>query len=146
MKRLLPALAAGFFCALQAAAAPLAYVANEKSGTISIIDTATDEVVGSIKAGTKPRGQAVGADGRTLYVSDQPANALLVVDLEKRAVAGTIDLGESPEGVSRSPDGKWVVVAVEMSNSAAFIDTASGRKLFNIKTRGENPEHAVFSP
>ena len=52
MKSLLPALAAGFFLAAAAHAAPFAYVANEKSGTISVIDTATDEVVGTIKAGT----------------------------------------------------------------------------------------------
>ena len=62
-------------------AAPLAYVSNEKSGTISIIDTATDQVLGEIRAGSKPRGAAVSADGRQLYVSDQPANALLLVDL-----------------------------------------------------------------
>ncbi len=48
MKSLLPALVAGFCFAASAQSAPLAYVANEKSGTISVIDTASDEVVGTI--------------------------------------------------------------------------------------------------
>lgn len=38
-----------------ALAAPMAYVPNEKSGTVSVIDTATDTVVAEIKAGSKPR-------------------------------------------------------------------------------------------
>ena len=98
--------------AASAAAQPIAYVANEKSGTLTVIDTARDVVIGEIRAGTKPRGMAVSRDGRTLYVSDQPNNALLVVDLEKRAVESRIELGESPEGVSLSPDGRWVAAAV----------------------------------
>ncbi len=81
-------------------AAPFAYVPNEKSGTISVIDTENDTVVAEIKAGDKPRGLAASIDGKTLYVSDQPNNALVKIDLEQRVASGTIDLGESPEGVS----------------------------------------------
>jgi YVTN family beta-propeller protein len=132
--------------AFAAAAGPNAYVANEKSGTLSIIDTERDEAIGEVPAGGKPRGMAVSRDGKLLYVSDQTANALLVVDLGARKVMGKIDLGESPEGVSLSPDGRWVVAAVELSNSVAFVDTASRRLEFRVKTRGKNPEHAVFSP
>ena len=36
--------------AAHALAGPLAYVANEKSGTVSIIDTALDRVVGEMPA------------------------------------------------------------------------------------------------
>lgn len=59
-----------------AMAAPFAYVPNEESGTISVIDTSTDQVVKEIKAGAKPRGMAASKDGKKLYVSDQPHNAL----------------------------------------------------------------------
>ena len=41
---------------LAAAAAPFAYVPNEGSGTLSVIDTATDQVVAEIAVGQKPRG------------------------------------------------------------------------------------------
>ena len=43
-------------------AAPFAYVANEGSGTVSVIDTASDEVVATIAAGKKPRGLAISGD------------------------------------------------------------------------------------
>src|SRR5919106_1315763 len=47
---------------------PLAYVPNEGSGTISIIDTAADAVIGEINTGGKPRGIALSRDGRLIYV------------------------------------------------------------------------------
>ena len=128
------------------ATAQTAYVANEKTGTLSLIDTARDAVVGEIRAGTKPRGMAVSRDGSRIYVSDQPSSSLLVVDIARRAVTATIPLGESPEGVGISPDGAWVVAAVEVSNGVAFVDTAKNAVSHFVKTEGKNPEHAIFSP
>ena len=88
-----------------APAQPYAYVPNEKSGTISVIDTATDRVTGEIKAGDKPRGLAVSHDGKLIYVSDQPHRALNVIDISKKSITAKIELGESPEGVGISADG-----------------------------------------
>ena len=76
------AFAAALFLALAgtAAAAPFAYVPNEKSGTISVIDTDGDTVVRTIATGGKPRGIAISPDGKTVYVSEQTGSVLLVVD------------------------------------------------------------------
>jgi YVTN family beta-propeller protein len=65
------AFAAAFLLALAgtAAAAPFAYVPNEKSGTISVIDTDGDTVVRTFVTGGKPRVIAVSPDGKTVYVS-----------------------------------------------------------------------------
>src|SRR5260370_42252201 len=86
------------------AGAGLALVGNENGGTISLIDTARDEVVGEIKTGGKPRGAAIHASRKLAYVSDQPNNALPVVDLEHGPVAKKIGLGEAPDGGYISPD------------------------------------------
>jgi len=59
-------------------AAPFAYVPNESPGAISIIDIATDQVLGEVPAGKKPRSTAMSADDRSLYVSEQPNNRLVV--------------------------------------------------------------------
>ena len=128
------------------AAGPFAYVASEKSGTISVIDIVSDEVVHDIKVGGRPRGSAISKDGKILYVSDQPNNKLLILNLEQLIVTGQINLGESPEGVSASPDGKWVIAASEITNSVNFVSAASGKKIFSVRTKGKNPEHAVFTP
>src|SRR5438093_561598 len=77
------------------AGAGLALVGNENGGTISLIDTARDEVVGEIKTGGKPRGAAIHASRKLAYVSDQPNNALLVIDLGQRI--GHRHLQERPQ-------------------------------------------------
>ncbi|MEA3154099.1 MAG: hypothetical protein QOK44_1688, partial [Betaproteobacteria bacterium] len=139
-----------FACALalssvaSADAEPYAYVPNEGSGTISIIDTATDATVGEIKTGGRPRG--IAASPTLLYFSDLPSSALKVVDLKNRAVTAQVALGKSPEGVYLSRDNKTLSVAVEESNSVALIDTATLQVVANIPVKGKNPEHAVFSP
>ena len=108
-----------------AQAAPFAYVTNEKSGTISVIDTVSDTVVGEIRAGKKPRGAAFASDGKLLFVSDQPNNNLMVVDVEGRKVVATIALGDSPEGVYASSDGTLLAAAIEEHNAVVFVDPAS---------------------
>ena len=123
---------------------PLAYVPNEKTGTLSVIDTTTDKVVAEIPAGSRPRGLAL--DAERIYVSDEPKNALHVIDLGRRAIQRTIALGESPEGVSLSPDGRLVAVASELGNAVILVDPRTGKLRGTVKTAGKNPEHAVFSP
>ena len=131
------AAAASFAVTTALFAAPLAYVPNEGSGTVSVIDTETDAVIKEIPAGKKPRGIATGKSGNSLYVSDQPHNALLVIDLDKQEVTDRIDLGESPEGVGISADGKWVAAAVEISNAVALIDTSTNKRVATIKVEGK---------
>ncbi len=107
------------FCAAQifssAWAAPFAYVPNERSGTVSVIDTASDQVVATIKAGGKPRGIAASPDGRRLYVSDQPSGALLILDLAKSP-------GRSP---SENPPKAWVFPGTEAGSPSPWKRTTA---------------------
>ncbi|MFN2493089.1 MAG: hypothetical protein ABR501_09430 [Pyrinomonadaceae bacterium] len=48
---------------------PLAYVTNERDGTISVIDTVTDRVISTILVGARPRGIQVGPDKKTIWVA-----------------------------------------------------------------------------
>ena len=47
----------------------LAYVTNEGSGELTIIDTSNDSVVGNIPVGTRPRGIRLSEDGATVFVA-----------------------------------------------------------------------------
>jgi YVTN family beta-propeller protein len=75
-------------------------VPNEGSGTISIIDTASDAVVGEIKTGGKPRGVAAGRDGKLLYVSNQVRNSVSVIDARTLKKLKDISVGALPWGVA----------------------------------------------
>jgi len=47
----------------------LAYVTNEGSQELTVIDTRTDSAVASFPVGTRPRGVKVSADGKTVFVA-----------------------------------------------------------------------------
>lgn len=128
----------------QALAGPLAYVPNEKSASVSVIDTATDARRTDIIVGQRPRGGAT--DGHRLYLTDAKAGALLIVDAESGTLLKSVPLGSSPEGISLSADGTLLAAAVEDDNSVVLLSAPDGRELARIKVHGKNPEHAVFSP
>lgn len=145
MKELLPAAALALaIAATPALAEPLAYVTNQKSGTVSVIDTRTDAVIAELPAGQGPRGAALGARNEKLFVSDEVGKSLVVLDLKERKPIDAIPLGLVTEGVSMKAP--WVIAASELGNSVIFIDPDTHSEIFRVPTRGDNPEHAVFSP
>jgi YVTN family beta-propeller protein len=91
------------------------YVANSGDNTISIIDTATNTVVGSpIQVGTRPTGVAVTPDGKKVYVTNN-GGTVSVIGTATNTVVATISVAGlnqfSPYGVAVTPDGKKVYVA-----------------------------------
>jgi YVTN family beta-propeller protein len=68
----------------QALAMPPAYVPNENSGTISVIDTRSDSVVRTLDAGGKPGKRVRAIDARaarkSLYAVDAQHNKLFAID------------------------------------------------------------------
>jgi len=108
------------------------FVANANSDTVSVIDTAKNEVVETIDCkpdaklpfGSGSNAVAMGPDGRTLYVANGTGNCLAVVRLGgpaaaelaggaavKSSVVGLIPTGWYPGAIRFSPDGKQLFVA-----------------------------------
>src|SRR5437879_11488966 len=81
-------LATAFFS--PAFAQPRAYVSDEKSDEVSVIDTATDQVVATVKVGQRPRGVVVAPDGKRVYVANGNSNDLSVIDTATNTVIDTI--------------------------------------------------------
>jgi YVTN family beta-propeller protein len=82
-----------------------AYIPN--GGGVSVIDTATNTVVGTIPVGASG-GVAVTSDGSKVYVGGD--NTVSVIDTATNTVVGTIGVGASPIGVAVTPDGSKVYV------------------------------------
>jgi YVTN family beta-propeller protein len=73
MKKLAIALSLACLLAPVSARAQNAYITNGDSGTVSVINTATDTVIGSpITVGKFPFGVAVAPDGSKVYGVDSP--------------------------------------------------------------------------
>jgi YVTN family beta-propeller protein len=89
-----------------------AYIANNISDTVSVIDTESNTVTATIPVGAAPLGVAVTPDGNSVYVTNISASTVSVIDTATNTVSATIPVGFSgaPKGVAVTPDGSKVYV------------------------------------
>ena len=109
------------------------YVTLSASNQVTVIDTATNTVIGApIAVGNVPRNVAVSPDGNTIYVTNVTSNSMSVIDAATRTVAATVALppGSNPEGIAVSPDGKSVYVAGFGSNKVYVISAPGMAPVF----------------
>jgi YVTN family beta-propeller protein len=132
---LVVALAAALAMVLGAAPsrAQYAYITNEIDGTVSVINPATNGVIGGpIAVGTMPEGVAVTPDGSKVYVTNFGSNSVSVIDTATNSVVGPpIAVGSNPLGVAATPDTTTVYVANSSSNTVSVIATASNTVIGN---------------
>lgn len=136
-RSLIPALAGAIFINAwtTACAAPFAYVPNEKSGSVSVIDIgngAGGAVVRQIAAGKRPRGIAVAPDGGQVWVSNVADGSVMAIDTARNAVKATVAVGKRPWNMALTPDGRRLYVANGRSDSVSVIDTAGAAGLADI--------------
>ena len=90
------------------------YVANNRDGTVSVIDTIDNAVVRTIEVGGHP--YAVAAAMGQVFVTDygfyggQSTHQVSAI-AARGGVVGTIPVGYYPTGVAASPDGRRIYVA-----------------------------------
>jgi YVTN family beta-propeller protein len=103
----------------------LAYVANLNSNHLSIIDTETDQVIGTVNAGPTPRDVDATPDGRYLLVVNQSTNSVTVLDASDYSVIASVPVGTFPCAISIAPDGSAAYVTNRMSNNVSIINLAT---------------------
>jgi YVTN family beta-propeller protein len=138
MKKLALALMLACLFAPASTRAQNAYITNQGSSTVSVIDTATDTIIATIPVGLNPFGVAVSPDGSKVYVANVSSNTVSVIDTATNTVNATIPVGLPPPpppfcgpvcamAVAVSPDGNKVYVTNTFSNSntVSVIDTTT---------------------
>ena len=121
----------------------LAYVSNEGSNCVTVIDKQEDLVVGTIAVGEAPRGIAASSDGTRIFVANSRSNSISVIDTSVNRVSTTIDnLGYSPEEIALSWDDNTLFVTNPRSNNVSVIDAASNMVVSRINV-GEKPIDVV---
>src|SRR3981081_1798723 len=121
MLRLLLGLCACAFAA-SPAGAYLAYVSNEKSNTVSVIDTAKWEVVRTIKVGQRPRGIEFTRDQKYVLVAVGDDDTIQMIDTKTNQIADSLPSGPDPELFVQDATGKTLYVANENDNTVTIID------------------------
>ncbi|HYN54712.1 MAG TPA: cytochrome D1 domain-containing protein [Methylotenera sp.] len=149
-------------------------VATRENGSVSIIDTTTNQVVSQVPVGKNP--EFVRIRGNFAYVSYEPSSkggpppaagsaeakaaaAEAEDDDEEPARIGIIDLklgkkvreiigGPETEGIEFSADGKQLVITNEADNTVTVHSMKTGKLLKTIKTQkyGDRPRGVKVSP
>ena len=131
----------------------LAWVSNERAGTVTVIDTATDKVVATVKLGFRPRGIEVSPDGRRVYVAlsdtarnaQGPGDAIVALDAATRQIVTRYDAGTDPERFAVSRDGSRLYASNEDAGTATITDLRK-RKVLAALVVGIEPEGVALSP
>jgi PQQ-dependent catabolism-associated beta-propeller protein len=126
-----------------AAGAQTAYVSSEKDDAITLIDTKTLAVKGTIPTCKRGRHVQRMPDGK-IMVACTDSNAADVIDPATGKSVRRIPLGDEPEAFDISPDGKTIYVSNEDEGEASFIDAVTGKPIASVKV-GKEPEGVKIS-
>ena len=144
--------------------APWVYITNEASGDMSVIDSATNQVLATVPLGKRPRGIQLSPDHKTLFVAlsgspfggpgvdrdtlppaDKTADGIGVFDIEQNKLIKILDGGSDPEQIAVSSDGAKLYVANEDVGLASIVDVATNRVIKTFPV-GDEPEGVGISP
>jgi YVTN family beta-propeller protein len=135
----------GLFVLLSARAGALtAYVSNEKSNTISVIDIDKFAVIKTIKVGQRPRGIESTKDGKFILVAVGDDDTIQMIDTNSHEIVATLPSGPDPEFI-QDPVGKILYVANENDNTITIIDMERRARIGEVQV-GVEPEGMGISP
>lgn len=133
-------------CAPQALARYV-YTGNYSDDNVSVIDTATNQVVGSpIPVGEGPYSMAITPNGKTLYVANENSEDLTVIDTQTNQPTGSVPLGVSPATIAISPDGTTAYVTAQGEDVVVVVDLGTNSVVGSPIPVGENPWGIGFTP
>jgi YVTN family beta-propeller protein len=121
------------------------YVANIRSGSVSVVDRAADSVQ-TIPTGAGAEGIDVTPDGSEVWVTNRAANTISVIPVDEDAVTASFESGGTmPIRVKFTPDGREAWVTNAKSDAITIFDVAS-RKLTATLPAGKVPIGMQMSP
>ncbi len=135
------------------------YAAEQFSNTVSVVDPASNRLLGVIRLGDPQpgnlsplyRGQVLvhgmgySPDHKTLAVVSIGSNSVTFIDTATNAVKHTTYIGRSPHEAFFTQDGSEVWVTVRGENYVSVIDPATFEEKTRIVTPG-GPGMTIFSP
>ncbi|MBI3212476.1 MAG: tandem-95 repeat protein [Mycobacterium sp.] len=127
------------------AAGTRAYVVNQAGNTVTVFDTTTRAVVGTVVVGGAPTMIAGLPDSNLLYLTNRDSNSVSVLDTTTDTVVATIGVGAGPLQLGFSPDGATAYVTNGAGDSVSVIDTAT-RAVVGSFGVGDQPAGVTVRP
>jgi YVTN family beta-propeller protein len=138
-------------------AEPFAYVTNAFAPSVSVIDTANNQIAATIAfpSGSTPIAAAITPDSRKVYVTSLDAfttcganDGVFVIDAASNTVeTGPIAVECEPTAIAITPDGNFAYVGSQLSDTISVIDTATDAVSATITlANGERIANLAISP
>jgi len=135
------------------------YTADQTSGTISVIDPASNKLLGVIRLGDPVpgalsplykgqllvHGLGFSPDHRTLAVVSIGSNSATLIDTASNKILGVVYIGRSPHEAFFNPDGKELWVTVRGENYVSVIDPVKMKEIRRVQT-ANGPGMVLFRP
>jgi YVTN family beta-propeller protein len=126
-----------------------AYIPDAENNLVSILDTATRTVTGSLTLDggppVFPSAMAITADGATAFVAEPISNSVVAVTLATGAVSATIPVGQTPIAIAVTPDGSAAYVANFDDGTVSVIENSSLQPVATLAV-GQGPIALAFTP
>jgi YVTN family beta-propeller protein len=116
----------------RALAAPFAYITNQGSHDVSVIDLATQQVITTVPVGRSPAGVVASSPAGKVFVSNPDSKSISVIDMRTQQVVATLPAGDGPVGIDASQDGTRLYAADWFKDRLLVFDTASGRPMATV--------------
>ncbi len=101
------------------------YVTNLNSGTVSVIDTASNSLVDTISVGKQPAGIALNADGSFAYCTDLEADRVYVIETASNKVGPAVAVGAKPYDIEISHLNNMAYVTNQDDMSVSVLDLSN---------------------
>lgn len=124
------------------------YVSNVLSGTVSVVNTATNTQTSTFSTGgaTNAGSIILGANNSNGYIAASNNDVIIPVNVTAGTTSSTIAVGDAPRGLTFNQDQSRVVVANFSGNSLSIINTANNTVVDTVSTgTGTSPQIPAYN-
>ena len=122
------------------------FIANEDSGTLTVLNVARGQIEKSVPVGKEPEGVRLSPGGRLIGVTSEEGNAVYWVDSNSLSVLGSVTVGKRPRDLAFSPDGKLAYVTGEFDSSLYKVtvpEASAATQLLQLR-KEDRPMGVIF--
>jgi YVTN family beta-propeller protein len=109
-----------------------AYVANDSSDSVSVVDTATNSVLGTIPVGDSPVDVVVNVAGTYAYVSNESSGTVSVISTAANSVVSTINVGTQPNVITAAGNDVFVSFGGSSDPEVMVIDATTNLEVGSV--------------
>jgi YVTN family beta-propeller protein len=135
---------AGALSPVAVRARPLVYVPNSRSGSVTVIDPVTYQVLRTFKTGAVPQHVVPSYDLTQLWVLNNQSSTVTPIDPLTGREGRTIAV-DAPYNMYFTPDGNFAIVIAERHQRLDFRDPRNMKLIESVKTECRGIDHVEFT-